>query len=71
MKKIKVSDAVVKRLAHDITKIIPSKFKDTAFHYNYLIKEEDVEELLKLGEDLFMCEMEMRQTSMNYRQVLQ
>lgn len=52
MKKIKVTDAVGKRLAHDITKIIPGKFKDAAFRHNYLIKAEDVEELLKLGEDL-------------------
>ncbi|MCD4782650.1 MAG: molybdopterin-binding protein [Candidatus Eremiobacteraeota bacterium] len=51
MKRIKVKDAMGKKLAHDITKIIPGKFKDAVFKHGQTIGEEDVDELLNLGED--------------------
>ena len=49
MKKIKVEDAVGTVLAHDITRIIPGKFKGVGFKKGYIVRAEDVPELLKLG----------------------
>lgn len=47
----KTVDSVGQILAHDITRIIPGEFKGVAFKKGHLIREEDVEELLKLGKD--------------------
>jgi len=49
MKKIPVNEAVGMMLCHDITRIIPGKFKGRAFKKGHIIQKEDVEELLKLG----------------------
>lgn len=51
MKKIKVQEAVGSMLCHDITQIIPGKFKGRAFKKGHLITEEDVPVLLSLGKD--------------------
>jgi len=51
LKRIKTRDAVGEKLAHDITKIMPGKFKDAVFKYGQVITEEDIEDLLDLGED--------------------
>ena len=51
MKAVKTEDAVGTILCHDITRIIPGEFKGVAFKKGHIIKEEDVEELLKLGKD--------------------
>lgn len=51
MKIINTKDAVGAVLCHDITKIIPNEFKGVAFKKGHIIKEEDIEELLKLGKD--------------------
>lgn len=57
MKKIRVQDAVGMKLCHDITKVIPGKFKGRAFQRNHIIRPEDVEELLKIGkEHIFIWE---------------
>jgi molybdenum cofactor synthesis domain-containing protein len=57
-KKVKVEDAVGMRLAHDITKIIPDKFKGVGFKNGHVIREEDVAELIKIGKrNIFILEV--------------
>lgn len=51
MKKVKVEDAVGMILCHDITKIVPEKFKGTAFKKGHIIQKEDIPELLKIGKE--------------------
>ncbi len=51
MRKVKVEDAVGMVLCHDITKVVPGEFKGPAFKKGHIVKQEDVEELLKLGKD--------------------
>ncbi|CEO09621.1 molybdopterin-binding protein [Paraclostridium sordellii] len=59
MKKIKTVDAVGHVLCHDITQIIPGKFKGRAFKKGHVVKEEDIEKLLSLGKDnLYVFEKE-------------
>ncbi len=48
--KIKVENAVGMALAHDITKIVPG-FKGPLFRRGYIIKSEDVPELLNIGKE--------------------
>jgi len=49
MKEVKVEDAIGMVLCHDITEIVPEKFKGTAFRKGHKIKEEDIEKFLDLG----------------------
>ncbi len=49
MKKIRVEKAVGTVLAHDITRIIPGKFKGVGFKKGHVVRKEDIPELLKLG----------------------
>jgi molybdenum cofactor synthesis domain-containing protein len=49
MKKVKVENAVGSVLAHDITRIIPGKFKGVGFKKGQIVREKDVPELIKLG----------------------
>jgi hypothetical protein len=49
MKKIKVEKAVGMVLAHDITRIVPGKFKGVGFKKGHLVRPQDVPELLKIG----------------------
>jgi molybdenum cofactor synthesis domain-containing protein len=49
MQKIRVEKAVGTVLAHDITRIIPGKFKGVGFKKGHVVREEDIAELLKLG----------------------
>lgn len=51
MKKVRVEDAVGMTLCHDITKIVPGKFKGTAFKKGHIVKKEDIPELLKIGKE--------------------
>lgn len=51
MKKIAVRDAIGSVICHDITQIIPGKFKGRAFKKGHIIIEEDVPVLLSLGKD--------------------
>lgn len=51
MKKIATVDAVGYVLQHDITEIIPGEKKGRAFKKGHIIKEEDIEKLLRLGKD--------------------
>jgi hypothetical protein len=42
MKKVKVENAVGTVLVHDITRIIPGKFKGVGFKKGHIVKEEDI-----------------------------
>jgi hypothetical protein len=49
MKIINVEDAVGTVLAHDMTRIIPGKFKGVGFKKGHVVRKEDIPELLKIG----------------------
>lgn len=49
IKKIPIENSVGMRLAHDVTRIIPGRFKGPAFKKGHLIKKEDIPEFLSLG----------------------
>ena len=49
MKKVKVENAIGTVLVHDMTRIIPGKFKGVGFKKGHIVREEDIPELLKLG----------------------
>ena len=51
MKKVKVEKAVGMVLAHDITRIIPGKFKGVGFKKGHIVQEKDIPELKKLGKN--------------------
>lgn len=51
MKYIETKDAVGCVLCHDITKIVPGKFKGAAFKKGHIVTEEDIEELLSIGKE--------------------
>jgi molybdenum cofactor synthesis domain-containing protein len=57
-KKIRVEEAVGKRLAHDLTQIIPGKFKGAAFRKGHIVKKEDLPRLLDMGKkQVFVLEL--------------
>lgn len=49
MKKVRVGDAVGMVLAHDITRIVPGKFKGVGFKKGHVVQERDIPGLLMLG----------------------
>lgn len=49
MKEVKVEEAVGMVLCHDLTEIIPGKFKGCAFKKGHVIQQEDIERLLNIG----------------------
>ncbi|WP_063252965.1 molybdopterin-binding protein [Neobacillus niacini] len=49
MKEVKVENAVGLALAHDLTQIIPGKFKGRLFKKGHVIREEDIPKLLDIG----------------------
>jgi len=51
MKRIDTKKAIGHVISHDITEIIPGKFKGRAFKKGHIIKEEDVEKLLRMGKE--------------------
>lgn len=51
MLKIPVEKAVGMILCHDITEIIPGKFKGRAFKKGHVVKEEDIPRLLQIGKE--------------------
>lgn len=51
LKKIKLDEAVGMTLAHDVTKVIPGKFKGPAFRRGHVIQEKDIPELLQIGKE--------------------
>ncbi|HEX3030688.1 MAG TPA: molybdopterin-binding protein [Bacillota bacterium] len=59
MERIRTVDAVGTVLCHDITEIVPGKFKGAAFKKGHVVRPEDVEVLLRLGkENLFVWKCE-------------
>jgi hypothetical protein len=58
MKKIKIEDAVGMVLGHDVTQIIPGKYKGPRFKRGHKIRKEDISEFLKIGkEHVFVMEL--------------
>jgi len=58
LKSIRVEDSVGTILAHDLTKIVPGEFKGAAFKKGYIIRQEDIDELKKMGKNnIFVLEM--------------
>jgi len=51
MKKIKIEDAVGMVLGHDVTQIIPGKYKGPRFRRGHMIRREDIPEFLKIGKE--------------------
>jgi hypothetical protein len=51
MKKIKIEDAIGMVLGHDVTQIIPGKYKGPRFKKGYRICKEDIPEFLKIGKE--------------------
>jgi len=49
MKSIRVQDAAGMVLCHDITEIVPGKFKGPSFRKGHVIQSSDIEKLLDLG----------------------
>ena len=59
IKKVKAEEAVGMPLAHDLTRVIPGKFKGAAFRKGHVVTEEDIPELLKMGkENIYVLQME-------------
>jgi len=57
MKEIRTQDAVGHIISHDITRIIPGGEKGVAFKKGHIVREEDIEKLLKIGKShLFVWE---------------
>ncbi len=58
IKTVPVTEAVGTVLAHDITEIVPGKFKGSAFKKGHIVREEDICHLQRLGkENLFILEI--------------
>lgn len=47
--KIKVEEAIGLKLAHDLTRIVPGKFKGAAFRRGHVVRKSDISKLLDLG----------------------
>ena len=57
MKLIRTEDAVGHVLCHDMTQIIPGKYKDARFRKGHIVTEEDIPVLLSMGkENLYVWE---------------
>jgi len=69
--KIPVAEAVGLPLAHDITEISPGEMKGRAFRKGHIIKQDDIEHLLRLGKDhvfvLNLAEDEIHEDDAVYR----
>jgi hypothetical protein len=51
LKKIKIEDSVGMVLGHDVTQIIPGKYKGPRFKRGHKIRKEDIPEFLKIGKE--------------------
>jgi hypothetical protein len=51
IKKINIEDAVGMVLGHDVTQIIPGKYKGPRFKRGHRIQEEDIPEFLRIGKE--------------------
>jgi len=51
VQKVQVEEAVGMVLCHDITAIVPGKFKGRAFKKGHVVREDDIPQLLQLGKE--------------------
>ena len=51
MKKVKVENCAGMALAHDVTRIIPGRFKGPGFKKGHIVRTEDIPELIKIGKN--------------------
>ncbi len=51
LREVKVEDAVGMVLAHDLTRIVPGRFKGRLFKKGHVIREEDIPQLLDIGKE--------------------
>jgi len=51
LKEVRTQEAVGLVLAHDLTAVVPGKFKGPLFHKGHTIREEDIEKLLNIGKE--------------------
>ncbi len=51
MKVVKTEESIGMVLGHDITEIVPGAFKGVAFKKGHVIKDEDIERLLRIGKE--------------------
>jgi hypothetical protein len=59
LKTVRVEDAVGRALAHDVTRIVPGRFKGPAYRRGHVIQPEDVQTLLDLGkEHVYVLDLE-------------
>ncbi|GBC59436.1 molybdopterin-binding protein [Desulfonema ishimotonii] len=59
MKRVPVEDAVGMVLCHDMTRIVPGKFKGRAFKKGHIIEETDISTLLSIGkEHIYVFDLE-------------
>ncbi len=59
MDTVKTEDAVGMVLGHDITEIVPGEFKGVAFKKGHIIRENDIEKLLRIGkENIYVFSLE-------------
>jgi molybdenum cofactor synthesis domain-containing protein len=57
--KIRTEEAVGQVLPHDLTRIVPGKFKGAAFKKGHCLVPEDIPELLRMGKDsIYVLELE-------------
>ncbi len=51
LKKVKLNKAIGLAIGHDMTKVVPGKFKGPAFRRGHIIREEDLPELRLMGKE--------------------
>ena len=62
MRKIRVENAIGTVLVHDITRIVPGKFKGVGFKRGHIVREQDIPELLRLGKrSLYVLNLNKKQ----------
>jgi molybdenum cofactor synthesis domain-containing protein len=58
LRKVELDKAIGMVLGHDVTKVLPGKFKGPAFRRGHIIREEDIPELLSIGkEHIYVMEL--------------
>jgi molybdopterin biosynthesis enzyme len=59
LRKVALNDAIGMVIGHDMTEVIPGKFKGPAFRRGHIIKKEDIPRLLSMGkEHIYVMELE-------------
>jgi molybdenum cofactor synthesis domain-containing protein len=51
LREVRVEEAIGMALAHDLTQIIPGKFKGRLFRKGHIVREEDIPALLSIGKE--------------------